>query len=144
MTNNIPILSNIMQHSSRILIIGNLSGKVKAFFFNKFIEEQLIYNVVLVSGVEQSEQVIPTYVSTLSQTLFPYRSLQSTEYSSLCYTVCPYQSSILYIVVCICQSPNLSLSPLSPSKHKFVFYICNFISVLQISSFVPFFFRFHI
>ena len=32
------------------------------------------------------------------QMLFPYRSSQSTEQSSLCYTVGPYQLSILYMV----------------------------------------------
>ena len=75
------------------------------------------------------------------QILFPYRQLQSTEQSSLCYTVGPYQLSILYIVVCICQSqsPNLSFLPFPPDNHNFVFYICNSISILQISSFVPFF-----
>ena len=37
----------------------------------------------------------------------------SIEYSSLCYTLSSYWLSILYVVVCICesQSPNLSLSP---------------------------------
>ena len=46
--------------------------------------------------------------------------------------------------MCICQSQSSNLSlPLSlPSgNHKFPFYICNFISVLQISSFLPFFIK---
>ena len=44
---------------------------------------------------------------------FPYRSLQNIEYSSLCCTVGPCWLSILYIVVCICESqtPDLSLLP---------------------------------
>ena len=44
-----------------------------------------------------------------------YRLLQSVEQNSLCYTVGPYQLSILQIVGCICQclSPNLSLPPYS-------------------------------
>ena len=65
--------------------------------------------------------------------LFPYRPVQSTEYSSLHYTAGPYQYlSILYIVVCICQfqSPNLSLPHLSPGNHKFVFYSHDSISVV--------------
>ena len=33
---------------------------------------------------------------------FPYRLLQATECTSLCYIVGPCCSSILYIVVCIC------------------------------------------
>ena len=43
--------------------------------------------------------------------------------------------------MCICQSqsPNLSLPTLSPGNYKIVFYICSSISVLYISSFVPFF-----
>ena len=86
------------------------------FFFLIFIGVQLIYNVVLVSGVQQSESVMHIHISTLFQIVFPYRSLQSTEQSSLCCTVGLYQLSILNIVVCICQSqsPNLSLPPLTP------------------------------
>ena len=58
----------------------------------------------------------PGKPSTLFQILFPYRSLQSIEQNSLCYTEGPYQLSILDIVVCIChpQSPTLSLTPFPP------------------------------
>ena len=109
----------------------------KIFFFLIFLGVQLIYNVVLVSAVQQSESVI--HISTLFQILFPYRLLQSIEQSSLCYTVGPYQLSILYIVVCMCQSQSSNLSYPPPGNHKFIFYICNSIFVLQISSFVAFF-----
>ena len=44
-----------------------------------FIEVYLIYNVVLVSGIQQSDSVIHTHKSTLFQILFPYRLLQNTE-----------------------------------------------------------------
>ena len=46
------------------------------------------------------------------------------------YTVGSYQLSILYIVVCVCQSQSPSLSPpnLPPGNHKFVFHICDSIS----------------
>ena len=54
-----------------------------------FIEVELIYNVVLVSGVQQSDSVIHTYISIFFQILFPYRLLQNIEYSSLYYTVGP-------------------------------------------------------
>ena len=77
---------------------------VSFFFFLLFIGVQLIYNVVLVSGVEQSESAIHIHISSLFQMLFPYQSLQSIEQSSLCSTVGPSQLSILYIVMCICQS----------------------------------------
>ena len=38
---------------------------------------------------------------------------------------------ILYMAVCICesQSPNFSLPAFPPGNHKFVFYVCNSISV---------------
>ena len=59
-----------------------------------------------VLGVQQSYSVIHTHISVLFQILFPYRSLQSIEWCSLCYTVGPYQLSILYTVVCICGEGN--------------------------------------
>ena len=57
--------------------------------------------------------------------LFPRRPLQSIEQSSLCYTVGPYQLSVLNTVVCICQSQSstLSLSPLPRGNHKLVLYM---------------------
>ena len=104
------------------------------YLFKKFfIGVYLIYNVVLVSGVQQSESVIHIHISTFLKILFPYRSLWSIEKSSLCYTVGPYELSVFYIVVFMCQSqsPNLSLpATVPPGNHKFVFYICDSISVL--------------
>ena len=58
-------------------------SNVKIFFFS-LIEVSLIYNVVLVSGVQQSDSVVYTYISIFVHILFPYWLLQSTEYSSLC------------------------------------------------------------
>ena len=49
----------------------------------------MIKNVVLVSGIEQSDSVIHIHVSILFQILFPVRLLQNVEQSSLCYTVGP-------------------------------------------------------
>ena len=60
---------------------------------------QLIYNVVLVPGVQHSDSVTHTYISILFHILFHYNLLQDIEYSSLCYTVGPRCLSILYIVV---------------------------------------------
>ena len=45
----------------------------------------MIYNVVLISGVQQSDSVMHIHTSTVFQTLFLYRLLQSIQYSSLCY-----------------------------------------------------------
>ena len=44
----------------------------------------MIYNVVLDSGVQQSDPVIHIHMSILFQILFPHRLLQNTEQSSLC------------------------------------------------------------
>ena len=121
------------------------------FFFKQlFTEVQLIYNVVLVSRVQQSGSVIHTYIyiyiyvyiyiNSFSDS-FHYRLLQHISQSFLCYTVGPCCLSILGTVVCICQSPapNLSLLAFPFANHKFVFYVCESISVLSISSFVSLF-----
>ena len=64
----------------------------------------MINNVVLVSGVQQSDSIIHIHVSILFQILFPFRLLHNIEWSSLCYTVGPCWLSILNIAVCRCQS----------------------------------------
>ena len=61
------------------------------------IEVELIYSVVLVSGVQQCDSVV--YI--LFQILFHCRLLQGIEYSSLCYVVGPCCLSILYIVLAL-------------------------------------------
>ena len=81
-----------------------------SFSFIFLIEIYLIYSVVLVSSVEQSDSIIHIHIFILFQILFPYKLLQNTEYHSLCYTVDPCWLSILHITVFICwsQTPNLS------------------------------------
>ena len=66
----------------------NLFGTL-GFFCNLLFQigVQLINNVVLVSGVQQSDSVIHIDVSILFQILFPIRLLQNIEQSSLCCTV---------------------------------------------------------
>ena len=56
-------------------LIAHSSGS----FEKNFIGAQPIFNVVLVSAVQQSDSVIHTHIATLFQILLPYRSLQSTE-----------------------------------------------------------------
>ena len=118
---------------------------------------------MLVSGIQQSDLDTYIYIYTHTYTyiytyiwicicthihiykhtkkiVFPYRSLQDIEYSSLCYTVGPCWFS--YVWYCVCVNPKLLiyLSPLFPfGNHKFVFYIYGSISVLYISLFVSFF-----
>ena len=101
-----------------------------------YIGVELINYVVLVSGVQQSDSGLHIHVSILFHILFPYRSLQGIEQSSLCCTVGPCWLSILNIAVCTCQSqtPHLSLSlPTLPplvtinsfSKSVSLFLFCN-------------------
>ena len=67
------------------------------FFF--LIEVQLIYNVVLISAVQQSDSVKHMYVYIYI--LFHYGLSQDIESTSLRYPVGPCCLSILYIIVCI-------------------------------------------
>ena len=50
-----------------------------SFCLKIFFRVQLIYNVVLVSGAQQSESAIHIHICTLFQILFPYRPLQTIE-----------------------------------------------------------------
>ena len=70
----------------------------------------MINNVVLVSGVQQSDSVIHIHVSILFQILFPFRLLQNIEQNSLCYIVGPCWLSVLNIAVWTCQSQISKLS----------------------------------
>ena len=71
----------------------------------------MIYNVVFIAGVQQSDPVIHVhayilsfYASILFQSLFPFRLSQNIVQSSLCYTEGPCWLSILYIGVSICET----------------------------------------
>ena len=118
----------------------NLKKKDNPEKFN-YIGIQLICGVVLVSGIQQSDSVMHIHIFILFKIHFSYKSSQNIGQSSLCYTVGPHLSSILYILVCECSSqvPDLSLLPRFPiGNRKFVFNIYNSSPVLQISSFVSF------
>ena len=82
----------------------------------------LIYYIVLVSRVQQSDSVIHKYehIHILSKNYFLFYSvLQCIEYSSLCSTVGPW-----------CLTPSLSLPSFPLGNHKFVFSVCESIFVL--------------
>ena len=81
------------------------------FFLSFLIEVYLIYNVVLISAVQQSDSVLQytqlyiyiyIYIHILFYILFHYGLSQDIEYSSLCNTVGPCCLPILYIIVFIC------------------------------------------
>ena len=74
------------------------------------------------------------------QILSPYRILQNSEYSSLCYIVGPCGSSVLCLVVYIYVNPKLLFyhSPSFPSVTISLFSVSVNLFVLYISSFVSF------
>ena len=80
---------------------------------------QLLFNVVLISAVQQSESAIHIHISPLFWISSPFRSAQSTEQSSLCCTV-GSQFSISYIAVySVYVNPDL---PVHPTCLLYVFY----------------------
>ena len=72
--------------------------------FYIFIGVQLIYSVVLVSGIQQSERVIHRHPLFL----LSYRPLQSIEQSSLCYTVFQLYAKLLQLCLTICKPTDCS------------------------------------
>ena len=87
----------------------------------------MIYNVVIVSGVQQSESHGHVNIFILSRfsSLIAYHRILHIE------LLVPSSRSLLtsvsYVVGCICssQTPDLSLPPCFPfGIHKFVFDIC--------------------
>ena len=63
---------------------------------------QLIYNIMLMSTVQQGDSFIYIYIHTLLFNIFVHYGLsEDIEQSSLCYTVGSCLS-ILYLIVCIC------------------------------------------
>ena len=95
-------------------MISILNG---AFVFI-IIEVYLIYNVMFVSGVQQSPFLYThthTRIYILFQILLHYRLSRDVEYSFLCFTVAPC-SRLFYIQKYVSVSPELLIypCPLSP------------------------------
>ena len=63
----------------------------------------LIYNVVLISTVQQSDSYLYISIYLYVYILFMFFSimvyLRNIEYGSLCYTVGPYCLYILYVII---------------------------------------------
>ena len=95
---------------------NTLQFALQASFLN-FYQSKFDYNVVLVSDVEQRESVTHIHISTHFQIIFPYRSLQSIEQGSLCYTVGPYY--LFYIQVKAAQSCLTLCDPMDYSLPGF-------------------------
>ena len=75
-------------------------------------------------------KVIQLYI-LFFQILFHFKLLQSIEYNSLCCSIGLYGLSVLYTVVSV--NPMFLIYILLPfpfDNHKFVFYVCESVSVL--------------
>ena len=59
--------------SFSIFSYQNLSEVVFFFILKSFIEVQLIYNVVIISAIQQNDSVIHVNTSILFHILFPHR-----------------------------------------------------------------------
>ena len=111
--------ATVLSHNVAHLIIISSEIKYSRGNFSRFlfyIGVYLINNVMLVSGVQQSDSVLHIHVYILFGILFSFRLLPNIEQSFPCYTVGPCWLSILITVVCTRQSqtPNSSLSATFP------------------------------
>ena len=88
----------ISKSKSKNVLLLQREREVNFYFI--FIEVQLIYNTVLVSGIQWSDSVM--HINICNYILFYYGLFQDTDYSFRYYTVNPCCLSILYKVVCIC------------------------------------------
>ena len=89
-----------------------------------FIGVWLLYDVVLVSAVQQSESAACKHRSLLFWISFPFRSPQSIEKSSLFYQ--GKFSLVIYFIQSICVNPNLSIhsTPPPPTQCPYVCSLC--------------------
>ena len=81
-------------------------------------------------------------IHSFSHNIFHHVPSQVTGYISLCYTAGPHCLSTPNAIVCIYepQTPSPSHSfPLPLGNHKSILYVHEFVSVLLIGSFVPYF-----
>ena len=111
-------ISNVL--SCIMFFVFFCCAKACKFFFKLiFIGVQLLYNVVLVSTVQQNASAMHIHISPLFWISFPLRSPQSIKQGSLCSTV----GSDL--ILCIKQRTNQKLLSLIRS-HLFIFSFISF------------------
>ena len=87
----------VFSHLTREKPVFSVNSFFSRIFFLIFIGVQLLYNVVLVSAVQQSELATRVHISPFLKIFFSFRSPRSIEYSSLSYTIDSHnQSSIMH------------------------------------------------
>ena len=104
----------------------------------------LVYSqLTMLWQFQVNSEAIHMHVSILPQAPLPSRPPHNTEQFPVLYSM---SLSALDIAVCMCpsQTPQLSLLPSTSSNHEFILWVCAYLSVLWLSSFVSSLFRFHI
>ena len=100
----------------------------------------MIYNVLSISAIQQSGPVRCTIYILFSHVTIHHVPSQVTRCIPLCRTAGPHCLPTPNAIVCIYlpQTPSLSLFlPLPLGNHKSVLHVHEFVSFLQIGSFVP-------
>ena len=93
-------------HCERVFNTLNLFIILSQLFKSIFeMAVSLIYKVLLISAVEQSDSVAHIYAFLFKNLLFHYDLSQDIEYSSLCYTIGLDCLSIPYVKAYICYAP---------------------------------------
>ena len=72
-----------LENADNIVISLQTTRVAKTFYWH-------VIDLKWVSGVQPSKSVIHIHISALFKILFPYRPLQSSEQSSLCYSLDSY------------------------------------------------------
>ena len=92
-------------------------------FFKVFLYWSLIYSVVFLSGILQSDSVICTHVCLLFHIIFPFRLLQNIEQSAVLYSRSLSVVSFIHSTVCVSASSSQFIPHLTfpYGNHKFAF-----------------------
>jgi len=139
------ILHSYQQHMTILIFPKYLFSFFIHFYFLNFYWSTIDLQCVSFKCTEKWNVYTYTYIHSF---LDYFTILAITEYwvefhvlCSRCLFVVYFIHSSVYMSIPISQL--IPLPPLSPSNHYLLFYICDSISVLQISSFVPPIFRLH-
>ena len=100
-----PLTSTKSSNVSSCILLFKLIFGVQ-YIYSKYIRVQLLYNVVLVPTVQQSESAIRIHISPVFWISFPFRSPTEPEQSSLSYTVGSRQ--FLHIINSVYMSKPIS------------------------------------
>ena len=87
-SSSVTSLFHLALHSLSSIMLSQMTGFPSFLNFLFHVGVQLVNNVVFVSDEQQSDSVLHIHIYSFSN-YFPFRLLQNTEQSSLCYIVGP-------------------------------------------------------